>query len=395
MTQRVVLEADGGSRGNPGPASYGALVRDRETGTVIASRGETIGHATNNVAEYRGLIGALELARDHAPDAAVEVRMDSKLVIEQMAGRWRIKDAALRLLAEQASALVPKDVTWTWVPRDQNAAADALANEALDEQARTGRAAVVGVVAGAVDDEYPSPHDATATAGAADDRDESASTSTSSSIGAGWRGRLDSEPTVMVLLRHGVTANTVRRLFCGSGGSDPGLNDEGREQAARAAAWIARHHEVDAVVASPLQRTQETAGFVARQLGLDVALESGVAEAAFGDWDGHTFAEIMERWPDEMAAWLGSTAVAPPGGEAFDAVYDRVVAARDRLVATYAGKTIVVTSHVTPIKMMVRHALGAPMSAIHALELAPASISTIVWWPDALPSVRNFSVVPD
>ncbi|MEG9225369.1 histidine phosphatase family protein [Aeromicrobium sp. Sec7.5] len=217
----------------------------------------------------------------------------------------------------------------------------------------------------------------------------------STSIGAGWRGRLDSEPTVMVLLRHGVTASTVRRLFCGSGGADPGLVDEGREQAARAAAWIARHHRVDAIVASPLQRTQETAGFVARELGLEVALEPGVAEADFGEWDGHTFAEIMERWPAEMQAWLESTAVAPPGGETFDAVDARVVEARKRLGATYAGRTIVVVSHVTPIKMMVREALGAPMSAIHTLELAPASISTIVWWPDALPSVRNFSVVPD
>lgn len=385
MTRRVVLEADGGSRGNPGPASYGALVRDASTGTVIASRGETIGRATNNVAEYRGLIGALELAREHVPGVAVEVRMDSKLVIEQMAGRWRIKDAALRDLAERASALVPDDVTWTWVPREQNSAADALANEALDEQARTGRAAVVDMVASAVDDEFPSPHDVVV----------AGHEKPSTSIGAGWRGRLDSEPTVMVLLRHGVTASTVRRLFCGSGGSDPGLVDEGREQAARAAAWIARHHQVDAVVASPMQRTQETAGFVARELGLDVALEPGVAEAAFGEWDGHTFAEIMERWPEEMSAWLASSAVAPPGGETFDAVYDRVVEARERIVTAYAGKTIVVVSHVTPIKMMVRHALGAPMSAIHALELAPASISTIVWWPDALPSVRNFSVVPD
>ncbi len=219
MTQRVVLEADGGSRGNPGPASYGALVRDVATGTVIASRGATIGQATNNVAEYRGLIGALELAREHAPGAIVEVRMDSKLVIEQMAGRWRIKDVRLRGLAERASALAPEHVTWTWVPREQNVDADALANEALDEQARTGQPAVVGVVAGVVDDEFPSPHEV-----AVADHEKP-----STSIGAGWRGRLDSDPTVMVLLRHGVTASTVRRLFCGSGGSDPGLVDEGRE----------------------------------------------------------------------------------------------------------------------------------------------------------------------
>ncbi len=236
-----------------------------------------------------------------------------------------------------------------------------------------------------VEDQYPASDDASSTDAAP----------ASSTIGAGWRGRLEAEPTVMVLLRHGVTDNTVRRLFCGSGGSDPGLNAEGHEQAARAAAWITRHHRVDAIVSSPLQRTQDTAAHVAEATGLDVTLEEGVAEAAFGDWDGHTFVEIMERWPDEMVAWLDSTAVAPPGGETFDAVYERVVAARDRLVQTYAGQTVVITSHVTPIKMMVRHALGAPMSAIHALELAPASISTVVWWPDALPSVRNFSVVPE
>ncbi|MDF1703584.1 MAG: bifunctional RNase H/acid phosphatase [Aeromicrobium sp.] len=382
---RFVLEADGGSRGNPGPAAYGALVRDGATGAVIASCGATIGQATNNVAEYRGLIGALELAREHAPGEAVEVRMDSKLVIEQMAGRWRIKDPGLRELADRAAALVPEQVTWTWVPRAQNAAADALANEALDEQLRTGRPAVVGVVTGAVDDELPSPHDVA----------EASHAAPSTSIGAGWRGRLDSDPTVLVLLRHGVTASTVRRLFCGSGGSDPELVEEGREQASRAAAWIARHHQVDAVVASPLRRTRETAGFVARRFGLDVTLEPGVAETAFGAWDGHTFAEIMEQRPEEMSAWLGSTAVAPPGGETFDAVDERVSRARERLVTEYAGKTVVVVSHVTPIKMMVREALGAPMSAVHTLELAPASISTIVWWPDALPSVRNFSLVPE
>ncbi len=199
----------------------------------------------------------------------------------------------------------------------------------------------------------------------------------------------------MVLLRHGVTPNTVRRLFCGNGGSDPSLTDEGREQAARAAAWITRHHQVDAVVASPLLRTQETASFVAAETGLEVTLEPGVIETSFGDWEGHSFSEIAEQWPTEMEAWLGSTAVAPPGGETFDAVYERVVQARDRIATTYAGRTVVVVSHVTPIKMMVRHALDAPMSVIHTLELAPASISTIVWWPDALPSVRNFSVVPE
>ena len=103
VSRRVIVEADGGSRGNPGPAAYGALVRDADTGEVIAERGESIGVATNNVAEYRGLIAGLELVREHAPDAEVEVRMDSKLVVEQMAGRWKIKHVDMKPLALRGS----------------------------------------------------------------------------------------------------------------------------------------------------------------------------------------------------------------------------------------------------------------------------------------------------
>ena len=135
MTRRVIIEADGGSRGNPGPAAYGALIRDADTGDVIAERGESIGIATNNVAEYRGLIAGLELVREHVPDAEVEVRMDSKLVVEQMAGRWKIKHVDMKPLALQAQRLVSGNVTWTWVPRASNKAADALVNEALDSEA--------------------------------------------------------------------------------------------------------------------------------------------------------------------------------------------------------------------------------------------------------------------
>ena len=383
--RRVVVEADGGSRGNPGPASYGALVRDAQTGEIVAQRGETIGTASNNVAEYRGLLAGLELAAVHAPDAEVEVRMDSKLVIEQMAGRWKIKHDDMLRLAALARELAGNVTTWTWVPRAENAAADALANEALDEQARTGRDAVVGTAARSAPQEQPAADDLLADVPAAQEKPST----------LGWRGRMSDDPTTLVLLRHGVTANTVRKLFCGSGGSDPGLTPDGEAQAIRAAAWIDRHHDVDAIVASPLRRTQETAGFVARELGLDVGVEPGVAEAAFGDWDGHSFAEIMERWPHELDAWLASTDVAPPGGESFDAVYQRAVEGRRRILRDFPGRTVVVVSHVTPIKMLVREALGAPMSVIHAMELAPASITTIAWWPDAVPSLKGFSVVPE
>lgn len=132
MARRFIVEADGGSRGNPGPAAYGAVVRDADTFDVLASEGLPIGRATNNVAEYRGLIAGLEMARELDPAAVVEVRMDSKLVIEQMAGRWRVKHPDMKPLALQAARLRPTQVIWTWVPRELNKAADTLVNRALD-----------------------------------------------------------------------------------------------------------------------------------------------------------------------------------------------------------------------------------------------------------------------
>ncbi|NRQ51390.1 bifunctional RNase H/acid phosphatase [Aeromicrobium stalagmiti] len=369
MTSRVIIEADGGSRGNPGPASYGALVRDADTGEVVAQRGETIGVATNNVAEYSGLIAGLELYREHTPGARLEVRMDSKLVIEQMAGRWKIKHPDMLPLAATAKQLAPAGVTWTWVPRDRNKAADALANAALDDQ-RDGGSGLVSQAGGTA-----------------------AASAPKSSTATGWAATLGS-PTTLVLLRHGVTAATERKVFSGSGGDDPVLTEAGRQQADRAAAWVAANGGADAVIASPLRRTQETAAAVGRELGLDVATHAGLAETSFGDWDGYTFAEIQERWPEEMSAWLASTDVAPPGGESFGVVDRRVRATRDELLETYPGQTVVAVSHVTPIKLLVRDAIGAPLSAIYKMELSPASITTIAWWPDGNASLRSFNIVP-
>ncbi len=130
--KRVVIEADGGSRGNPGPAAYGALVKDADTGRVLAEEGTTIGVASNNVAEYSGLIAGLKMADQVAPGADIEVRMDSKLVVEQMSGNWKIKHPDMRPLAMEANRLAPFGTTYTWVPREQNKHADRLANEALD-----------------------------------------------------------------------------------------------------------------------------------------------------------------------------------------------------------------------------------------------------------------------
>jgi probable phosphoglycerate mutase len=128
-----VIEADGASRGNPGHASYGTVIRNVNTGEVILELAGVLGHATNNVAEYNGLIAGLEAIAEIDPNAIVEVRMDSKLVVEQMSGRWQIKSPDMRELALRARELLPYgNVTYTWIPREDNKHADALANEALD-----------------------------------------------------------------------------------------------------------------------------------------------------------------------------------------------------------------------------------------------------------------------
>jgi len=137
VTRRLVVEADGGSRGNPGPAGYGAVVRDAVTGEVLAEVSDSLGRATNNVAEYSGLIAGLQAAARAARGADVEVRMDSKLVVEQMSGRWQIKHPDMRPLAARAREMARAlgRVSYTWVPRSRNAHADRLANQAMDAAA--------------------------------------------------------------------------------------------------------------------------------------------------------------------------------------------------------------------------------------------------------------------
>jgi probable phosphoglycerate mutase len=149
VTRRLVVEADGGSRGNPGPAGYGAVVRDAVTGEVLAEVSDSLGRATNNVAEYSGLVAGLQAAARAVRGADVEVRMDSKLVVEQMSGRWQIKHPAMRPLAAQArqAAAALGRVSYTWVPRSRNAHADRLANQAMDAAAR-GPARDAGPVGG-------------------------------------------------------------------------------------------------------------------------------------------------------------------------------------------------------------------------------------------------------
>ncbi len=360
------MEADGAARGNPGPASYGAVVRDADTGEVLVERAATLGETTNNVAEYSGLIAALEAAFELDPAARVEVRMDSKLVIEQMAGRWGVKHANLKPLAMKARMLIPDSdrVSWTWIPRAQNGHADRLANLALD-----GKSAEVLVP--------PSGDEVTVR------------TDTAAPKIIGWARDLGTTTTLR-LLRHGQTEHTLQRRFSG-GSSDPALTEIGHRQADVTARHLATAGHLDLIVSSPLQRARQTAAAVGAALDLDVVVDDDLRECHFGVWDGLTFEEVRERWPDELAAWLASPAIAPPGGESMREVAGRVAAAQERLLDRHAGQHVLVVAHVSPIKMLIRFALDGPEHLVHKLQLAPASLSTVTWYGDGNSALHSFN----
>ena len=353
MTTRVIVEADGGSRGNPGPAGYGAVVLDAATGEVLAERSAGIGVATNNVAEYQGLIAGLTAAVDLGAES-VEVRMDSKLVIEQMAGRWKVKHPAMQPLAAEAKQLVASlgRVQWTWIPRERNKRADRLANIAMDTQA--GKAPVA---------QAPKP-----------------------AAPPSWTGATG-VPTRLILLRHGQTPLSVERRYSGRG--DAQLTEEGRRQAAAAAQRLGKLTDVGAVVSSPLARAAQTARAVADALGVEPVTLDGLTETDFGAWEGLTFAEAAERDPELHGSWLADTSISPPGGgESFDTVHRRVRRCRDDLIARHGGSTIVVVSHVTPIKALLRMALDVGPSLLFRLHLDLASVSVAEFYPDGHASVR-------
>ncbi|MEU8847285.1 bifunctional RNase H/acid phosphatase [Streptomyces sp. NPDC048564] len=405
--REFIVEADGGSRGNPGPAGYGAVVIDAATGQTLAEAAEYIGVATNNVAEYRGLLAGLRAAHELDPTATVHVRMDSKLVIEQMSGRWKIKHPDMKPLAFEAAAVFPaSQVTYEWIPREQNKHADRLANEAMDagkrgEQwsaaastaelaAADERAARAPAEAEPSDQPSGAPGDVAGAAVKAEADVRAARTVAVPS--SGWAPADMGAPATFVLLRHGETPLTPQKRFSGSGGTDPSLSDVGREQAERVGAALARRGTIQAVVASPLARTRETAGIVAARLGLDVSVDDGLRETDFGAWEGLTFGEVRERHPDDLNAWLADPEARPTGdGESFAATATRIAATRDKLIAAYAGRTVLLVTHVTPIKTFVRLALGAPPESLFRMELSAASLSAVAYYADGNASVRLFN----
>jgi len=196
------------------------------------------------------------------------------------------------------------------------------------------------------------------------------------------------EPTATLLLRHGQTAMSAQKRYAGR--SDAPLTDVGVQQAAAAAKRLASSG-IAVIMTSPLLRTVQTAQEVAAVTGAAVITDDGFRETDFGAWEGLTFTEVRERWPAELATWLADPAVAPPGGESFTDVSARVSAALHRVLGARAGQTVLIVSHVTPIKTLVAAALLAAPAALYRMHLDVAALSAIDWYTDGPAVLRSFN----
>ncbi len=355
---RLIIEADGGSRGNPGIAGAGAVVIDAETGKVLREISEAVGIATNNVAEYTAVVLGLEAAFEIDPAATVLVRMDSKLVVEQMSGRWKIKHPDMMALGARVQKLIAsKDVEFVWIPREQNGLADALANKAMDYAGDP--------IASAVEYNSGEP----------------------SSIRAP-RPSVQ-EVTTLILVRHGRTVLTESRKISGGDGENPDLSELGRQDAREVAEELAKlGHSGNfaylsapvAIVHSPIARAKQTAQAISNRISLPMVSNADLAEIGFGEWDGLTNEEMIAAFEEEYNVWRGSFDVAPPGGESLKDFDARVRRAFDAILKQYSGQTVVVVAHVMPIRALLRLANDSSIAGFWRTNIGPASISIARYW---------------
>jgi probable phosphoglycerate mutase len=273
-----------------------------------------------------------------------------------MSGRWQIKHADMRELAKQCRAAHnPALITYSWIPRDENSHADRLANMALDSGSAHKPVAVV---------------------------QQNFLTD---------RLRSSEVPTMIYFIRHGETILTPTRKFSGVGALDPELTADGLAQAQLVAAEVAKL-KPEVLVASPLQRTRQTAEAIAHTTGLEINFDTDWYELSFGDWDGKSIEEVKAESPDDYQAWLNSSSYRPGGGESYDEASIRIDEALDKLVAQYPGKKVVVVTHNGVIKSAANLAIGGPNDGVFHMDASPCSISSISIWPsDGLRALRSFN----
>jgi ribonuclease H / adenosylcobalamin/alpha-ribazole phosphatase len=398
MPRSLIVCADGGSRGNPGVAGYGAVVLEAATGAVLAERAEPLGLASNNVAEYSGLIAGLRAAAEIDPGADIEARLDSKLVVEQLSGRWKIKHADMRRLALQARDLMAEivaaggSVRFEWVPRADNEHADRLSNVAMDGDSvsrdlwRTGPDDE-DLVSGP---ERPLSGTPSAAGRDADGRSgDPQDTAPAVDLAMGTAPLPDRRGSVtrVVLVRHGVTTFTEEARLDGRGGFDPPLSPSGRQQAERAAEAVAAllGGTPARVVTSSLRRARQTGAAVAAALGVDPEVDADFDEQGFGDWDGAAIADLIRDAPEDLLRFRHDERYARPGGESHADLQARVGAAYERVVA--GGGTTVVVCHRKPIMCVMAHILDLSPEASWRLAAAPGSLHAIEVWEDGTTSI--------
>ncbi|WP_456077508.1 reverse transcriptase-like protein [Intrasporangium oryzae] len=330
-------------------AGYGALVRDGATGEVLVELAQPLGTASNNVAEYSGLIAGLRAVLEIDAAAQVRVRMDSKLVIEQMSGRWKIKHEDMRRLALEARDLCAElseaggSVDFEWIPRERNKAADALSNEAMDGHS-VRRVLTAPPAAGLSTDA-----DTTASPPGRGSGGESPGAATASPPGRSSGGESPGA----------ATASPPGR---GSGGEPPGGTRTGLR--------LLLVQSPDDVSVTPriVEAVRRLVGGDARVVGASDDASTAVASS---------LAEAVRANPDTDDAWA-----APAGWEGIDA---RVSAAYASLVE--AGGTVVVVTSRRGVLTVLSDVLGMPAERFWAIATAPGSLTGIEVWEDGSASV--------
>lgn len=346
----IFVYCDGASRGNPGPASYGVSIVT-ENATVIAEFGEALGERTNNYAEYQGVIAALRYLSD-TDYRDITIRMDSKLVIEQLSGRWKVKSEDMRELVSEASRLLgPFNASLEWIPREQNSRADELANLALDGQLPEFAPAQIEL-AGVQPRSIRAP-------------------------------RQTKEPVTLVLVRHGHTKMTERDLIAGGDGSDPELSELGELDAAAAAGAIPRLLEYfklpqpAKLLHSPMVRTTQTAHRIGLELGLALEPEERLREIGFGSWNNHEMTTISSENPELVRSWQGSMSVKPDGGESIQDLVNRIEPLIATLTEDASGKTVVLVSHMMPVRTISALSAKGAQNLFWSTNFSPGSITIV------------------
>ena len=344
----IYLYADGASRGNPGPASFGVHIED-DAGGTIADFGEAIGVATNNQAEYSGVIAGLRYL-SQTQHRELTIRLDSKLVVEQLSGNWKIKNQAMVELAIEARSLLAQfQARFEWIPREQNSAADANANRALDSG------------------DFSSVADSAIELSSIQPR--------------GIRApRQVVEPTSLIVVRHGHTVNTERNVISGGDGTDPELSELGLWEARGAGEVIPKLvtyfglPPIAAIHHSPMLRTTQTAQAIADETSAQLFPDARLREIGFGEWEMREIAQLETDASDEVKKWRGSTSVRPPGGESILDLQQRVWDSTLEMIENYRTKSVVISTHMMPTRAIAALAYQSER-AYWGLGTSPAGVS--------------------